>query len=56
MADNEDWLYRPVLEGLIRYESLKDCTLDLVDIANLNEALEVRSENEKRYRAANEEK
>ena len=38
MAGGEDWLLRPVLRGLCRYESLKDGTLDLLDIAIMNEA------------------
>lgn len=36
---------RPVLEGLCRFESLKDGTLDLVDVALLNDALSVRADN-----------
>lgn len=55
MAEDEDWLLRPVLEGLCRYESLKDCTLDLEDIARMNDSLDVRAENENRYRKANQE-
>lgn len=43
---------RPVLEGLCRYESLLDCTLDLADVARMNDALDVRAENENRYRKA----
>jgi hypothetical protein len=54
LPDGEDWLLRPVLEGLCRYESLKDGTLDLEDIAKMNDALSVRTENENRYRKANE--
>jgi hypothetical protein len=54
MADEDDWLLRPVLEGMCRYESLKDGTLDLEDISKMNEALDVRIENENRYRRANE--
>jgi hypothetical protein len=54
MAEGEDWLLRPSIEGMCRFESLKDGTLDLVDIAKMNEALDVRSENERRYRKANE--
>lgn len=42
----------PVLEGLCRYESLKDCTLDLFDIAMMNDALLVRAENKDRVRRA----
>lgn len=54
MPDSEDWLMRPVLEGCCKYESLKDCTIDLEDIAKINDALDVRAENERRYRKANE--
>lgn len=54
MAQGEDWLLRPVIEGMCRYESLKDGTIDLEDIARMNEALDARAENEKRYRKANE--
>lgn len=54
MGDEEDWLMKPVLEGLCMYESLKDGTLDLADIARMNDALDVKFENENRYRKANE--
>lgn len=54
MANGEDWLMRPVLKGMCRYESLKDCTIDLEDIARMNAALDVEAENEFRYRKASE--
>ena len=54
MQDGEDWLMRPVLEGRCMYESLKNGILDLEDIARLNDALDVRAENERRYRKAQE--
>lgn len=54
MADGEDWLLRPVAEGFCRYESLIDGTLDLEDIARMNDAIDVKSENELRYRRSNE--
>lgn len=41
---------RPVLEGLCKYESLKDGTLDLADLARMNHALDCRDENESRIR------
>lgn len=44
--EGEDWLLRPVLRGLCRYESLKDGTLDLEDIARMNDALTVRDHND----------
>lgn len=54
MPDDEDWIMQPVIEGLCKYESLLDCTLDLEDIARLNDAINVKYENQARYRRANE--
>jgi hypothetical protein len=48
MNDEEDWVMRPAIEGVCRYESLIDGTLDLVDVARMNEALDVRLENRAR--------
>ena len=48
MAEDEDWLMRPVLRGLCKYESLKDSTIDLLDLMIMNEALDVESENQRR--------
>lgn len=45
LPDGEDWLLRPVVRHMCRYESLKDGTLDLCDIALMNEALDVIEEN-----------
>lgn len=50
MAEGEDWIMRPVLRGLCRYESLRDGTLSLLDISLMNEAIDVEEEN--RYRLA----
>ena len=50
MTSGEDWLLRPILRGLCKYESLKDGSLDLLDISKLNEALDVESENQRRLR------
>lgn len=49
MPGGEDWLLRPVIKGMCRYESLKDGTLDLADVALMNDALDVQAENERRY-------
>jgi hypothetical protein len=49
MNDGEDWLMRPVLEGLCKYESLTDGTLSLEDLQMMHDALDVRHENERRY-------
>lgn len=54
MADGEDWMMRPVLAGCCRYESLVDGTLGLLDVVLMNEALDVRDENERRYMEAKE--
>lgn len=53
LPGGEDWLLRPVVKGLCRYESLKDGTLDLCDIALMNDALAAKEENERRYFNAN---
>lgn len=49
MPYNMDWLLRPAICGMCRYESLKDGTLDIADVALMNDALDVKSENEWRY-------
>lgn len=54
MGDDEDWVMRPAVEGLCKYESLKDGTLDLFDVARMNDAIDVRNVNQERYRKANE--
>jgi len=48
MSGGEDWLFRPVLRGLCKYESLVDGTLGIYDVARLNEALDVEMENQRR--------
>lgn len=47
---------RPVIRGMCKFESLKDGTLSLVDIALMNDALDVQHENESRYMKAKEKK
>lgn len=54
MSGEIDWLMRPVDRGYCRYESLKDGTLDLVDVAIMNETIDARDENERRMRVASE--
>lgn len=54
MGSGEDWLFRPVARGMCRFESLKDGTIDLKDIADMNECLDIMYENESRARKANE--
>lgn len=50
--DKRDWLYAPVLAGMCRAESLKDGTLDLADIAEMNDMLAIRAENQFRANEA----
>ncbi len=47
MHDGEDWLMQPVLAGMCKYESLKDGSLDLEDIARMNEAIAVSNYNQR---------
>ena len=54
MADGEDWVMRPVAEGYCKYESLFDGSLDLSDVARMNDMIDVRMENDYRYNKANE--
>lgn len=56
MMDEEDWVMRPVLEGLCKYESLIDGTLGLFDLSRMNEALDVLHENEARAQEAAEDR
>jgi len=45
-------LLAPVFAKLCLYESLKDGTLDLCDVALMNEGLAVKAENDARARRA----
>ena len=48
LPDGDDWLLRPVFRGLCKYESLIDGTLDIADVALLNDAIDVADENARR--------
>jgi len=52
LPNGEDWLLAPVIAGMCKYESLKDGTVDLADIALMNDALAVRADNEEIAREA----
>lgn len=56
MPSGLGWLLAPVAAGWCRYESLKDGTLDLVDVAVMNDALAVRAENDRRVTKAYEDR
>ena len=53
MADDEYYFMRPVVEGMISYESLLNGTIGLEDIRRMNAALDVKYSNENKYREAN---
>lgn len=48
MADGEDWLWRPMQRKYCTYESYFDGTLRLVDIARMNELIDIEDENRMR--------
>ena len=52
LPNGEDWVLRPVINGLIKYESLLDGTLSIDDIALLNDVLDVKIQNEELYNEA----
>lgn len=54
--DGEDFVMRPLIRGLCRYESTKDGALDMADFARMNDALDISDENERRMAAAEEKK
>lgn len=45
MIGEEDWIFRPVMRGMIKAESLLDGSVDLAFIDLLNEAIEIEAEN-----------
>lgn len=53
MDDDMDFLLRPVMRGMCRFESIKDGTLDLADFCLMNDALDVDNENTRRAHEAN---
>lgn len=52
MPEGLDYLMRPVLAGLCKYESLVDGSLGLAHLAEMNDALDVQRENEARWKDA----
>lgn len=57
LPDGEDFLRGPVEAGYIRYDKLLDGSVDLADIARMNDWLDVKAENQYRidkWRADNE--
>lgn len=50
MSDGTDFLMRPVLRGMCLYESLKNGSVSLGDVARMNDAIDVEGENFRRVR------
>ena len=53
LPDGMMFLMRPVLNGMCKYESLKDGSLELADILWMNTAIRVDNENQYRIQKAN---
>lgn len=45
LYDGMDFIMRPILAGVCKMESAKDCSLDLADFALMNDAILVQGEN-----------
>lgn len=52
LPDGMDFLMRPVIRGMCRYESVVDGTLGLEDFAAMNEAVDAQDENAHRAQEA----
>lgn len=50
LPDGEDFLMRPVDAGYISYDKLIDGTVDLADVARMNDWLDLKADNEARIR------
>ncbi|WP_071990472.1 DUF6889 family protein [Salmonella enterica] len=48
MPDGEDYLRRPVRAGYIKYTDLKNGSVDLADIARMNDWLDLEDDNKAR--------
>lgn len=56
LPDGADYVMRPVIRGLCRYESVVDGTLGLEDIAAMNDAIDAQDENAYRAQEASRSK
>ena len=54
MPDEADWLYRPVLRGMMKLEGIWDGSIHIEQIARANDILDVAEENERRAMKAAE--
>lgn len=55
LDSGEDYLWRPVLAGVCRWKEVIDGTYTLCDIADMNDALDVQDENQRRREMAQHE-
>ena len=51
MDEDEDWMMRPIREGMLPYKALDDTAYDLEDFMFCCEALDVEGENAGRIRS-----
>lgn len=51
MMEQEDVLFRPIMRGFYKFESLLDGTLDLAHVMLCNEAIDIEQENTLRHAA-----
>ena len=49
LGDEIDFIMKPVLRGLCKYESMIDGTLSIYDVSLLNATIDVYDENQLRY-------
>lgn len=52
MIEQEDWLFRPIMRGMLQADRLIDGSVDLEFISLLNEAISVEQENNRRVERA----
>jgi hypothetical protein len=52
MPDFEEFMSRPIIEHLVAYDKVADCSVRLIDIARMNNWLDVRDENMRRAQEA----
>jgi hypothetical protein len=48
LPDGEDFVRRPVQAGLISYVALTDGSVDLADIARMNDWIDIKADNDAR--------
>jgi|GEM_PF-5126728 len=45
MSCGEDFIFRPLVEGMYKLESMKDGSLSLLDAVKCNEAIDIKNYN-----------